>query len=79
MDILRIHVIAPGNGGKTDRYTWTQTLSELSVVIELPFEGGYKGWCGVGGRGAICPGGGGRQLLDTGGRVRTEYQSTEGK
>jgi len=26
----------PGNGGKTDRYTWTQTLSELSVVIELP-------------------------------------------
>ena len=36
MDILRIHVIAPGNGGKTDRYTWTQTLSELSVVIELP-------------------------------------------
>lgn len=25
-----------GNGGTTDRYVWTQTLSELNVVIELP-------------------------------------------
>lgn len=25
-----------GNGGSTDVYTWTQTLSELNVVIDLP-------------------------------------------
>lgn len=25
-----------GNGGSTDKYTWTQTLSELTVVIPLP-------------------------------------------
>ncbi len=26
----------PGNGGTTDKYTWTQTLSELQVNIALP-------------------------------------------
>jgi hypothetical protein len=26
----------PGNGGATDKYVWTQTLSELSVVIKVP-------------------------------------------
>ena len=26
----------PGNGGTTDRYTWTQTLSEVSVAVGLP-------------------------------------------
>eukprot|EP00604_Paraphysomonas_vestita_P002104 CAMPEP_0174817844 /NCGR_PEP_ID=MMETSP1107-20130205/412_1 /TAXON_ID=36770 /ORGANISM="Paraphysomonas vestita, Strain GFlagA" /LENGTH=305 /DNA_ID=CAMNT_0016028927 /DNA_START=184 /DNA_END=1101 /DNA_ORIENTATION=+ len=25
-----------GNGGKTDKYVWTQTLSELNVVIPVP-------------------------------------------
>lgn len=25
-----------GNGGKTDKYVWTQTLSELTVAIHLP-------------------------------------------
>lgn len=25
-----------GNGGKTDRYTWTQTLSEVNVMVTLP-------------------------------------------
>lgn len=27
---------APGNGGKTDKYVWTQTLSELTVTIPVP-------------------------------------------
>lgn len=27
---------APGNGGRTDRYVWTQQLSELTVNIPLP-------------------------------------------
>lgn len=27
---------AVGNGGKTDRYVWTQTLQELSVVVAVP-------------------------------------------
>ena len=26
----------PGNGGKTDLYVWTQTLSELNVNIPMP-------------------------------------------
>jgi len=26
----------PGNGGKTDRYTWLQTLKEVTVLIEVP-------------------------------------------
>lgn len=26
----------PGNGGTTDKYTWTQTLSEVSVILPLP-------------------------------------------
>lgn len=26
----------PGNGGKTDKYVWTQTLSEVTVSITLP-------------------------------------------
>lgn len=26
----------PGNGGKTDLYEWTQTLSELSIHFSLP-------------------------------------------
>tara|TARA_R110002050_G_scaffold263751_1_gene404374 strand:- start:25 stop:591 length:567 start_codon:yes stop_codon:yes gene_type:complete len=26
----------PGNGGKTKDYTWTQTLGEVDLVIELP-------------------------------------------
>ena len=25
-----------GNGGRTDKYTWTQTLSEVTVYIPLP-------------------------------------------
>ena len=27
---------APGNGGSTDRYVWTQQLSELNVTIPVP-------------------------------------------
>ena len=27
---------APGNGGKTDKYVWTQTLAEVTVHITLP-------------------------------------------
>jgi len=27
---------APGNGGITDRYVWTQQLAELSVVVAVP-------------------------------------------
>ena len=31
--------LAPlGNGGSTDRYTWTQTLKETTVVFEVPNE-----------------------------------------
>ncbi|RYG67142.1 hypothetical protein EON64_08125, partial [archaeon] len=26
----------PGNGGRTDQYVWTQTLSELSVNVPVP-------------------------------------------
>jgi len=26
----------PGNGGKTDKYTWTQTLSALEVFVDVP-------------------------------------------
>lgn len=26
----------PGNGGKTDKYVWTQTLSELTINIPVP-------------------------------------------
>lgn len=26
----------PGNGGSTDRYTWTQTLDDLQVSFTLP-------------------------------------------
>ncbi len=26
----------PGNGGKTDKYVWTQTLSELNLSIPMP-------------------------------------------
>lgn len=26
----------PGNGGKTDKYTWTQTLEELHIYIPVP-------------------------------------------
>jgi hypothetical protein len=29
-------IIAPGNGGRTDRYVWTQTLGELTVNIPVP-------------------------------------------
>merc|ERR1711916_300047 len=25
-----------GNGGKTDKYVWTQTLSEVNVFVDLP-------------------------------------------
>lgn len=28
--------VAIGNGGSTDVYTWTQTLSDLNVVVDLP-------------------------------------------
>lgn len=27
---------ALGNGGRTERYEWTQTLQELSVVVKVP-------------------------------------------
>ena len=27
---------AIGNGGKTDKYVWTQQLSDLNVVVYLP-------------------------------------------
>jgi hypothetical protein len=27
---------ALGNGGKTDKYTWTQQLADLSVVVPVP-------------------------------------------
>jgi hypothetical protein len=27
---------AVGNGGKTDKYTWTQQLADLSVVVPVP-------------------------------------------
>jgi len=26
----------PGNGGKTDRYEWTQTLKEVTICIDVP-------------------------------------------
>lgn len=29
-------VVLPGNGGATDKYTWTQTLGEVTVSIPLP-------------------------------------------
>ena len=29
-------VAAEGNGGRTDKYVWTQTLSELTVTVPLP-------------------------------------------
>lgn len=29
-------MIAPGNGGRTDKYVWTQTLSELTITIPVP-------------------------------------------
>ena len=29
-------ILAPGNGGVTDRYVWTQELSELNVVVPVP-------------------------------------------
>lgn len=29
-------VVAAGNGGKTDKYVWTQTLADLAVNIPLP-------------------------------------------
>lgn len=28
--------LAPGNGGRTDKYVWIQTLSELTVNIPVP-------------------------------------------
>lgn len=28
--------LAPGNGGKTEKYEWTQTLAEVTVNIPLP-------------------------------------------
>jgi len=31
-----------GNGGQTDKYTWTQTLSELTVNVSLAAYGGDK-------------------------------------
>lgn len=54
-----------GNGGKTDRYTWTQTLSELSVAFPLPgglrsrdvvvdVSGGHASACVQGLRGLWC-------------------------
>lgn len=27
---------APGNGGKTDRYVWTQQLADLSINVPVP-------------------------------------------
>ena len=36
-DFIVVCVIAViGNGGTTDRYVWTQTLSDLIVNIKLP-------------------------------------------
>ena len=37
MFVLTISIFpAPGNGGKTDKYVWTQTLSEVTVNIPVP-------------------------------------------
>lgn len=30
------HFAAVGNGGRTEKYEWTQTLQELSVVVPVP-------------------------------------------
>jgi CS domain len=35
-DVLLLLLTAEGNGGKTDRYEWAQTLGELSVTVPLP-------------------------------------------
>lgn len=29
-------LVPVGNGGKTDKYVWTQTLQQVEVMIELP-------------------------------------------
>ncbi len=34
--MLVFAVIAVGNGGKTDKFVWTQTLSELTVNVPVP-------------------------------------------
>ncbi len=26
----------PGNGGKTEKYVWTQTLKEVTVFLDMP-------------------------------------------
>ena len=31
-----MYIIALGNGGKTDKYSWSQTLADLCVNIPLP-------------------------------------------
>jgi chemotaxis protein histidine kinase CheA len=34
--LFLMYSIAPGNGGSTDTYSWTQTLSELTVIVKVP-------------------------------------------
>jgi hypothetical protein len=34
--ILRLFAAPVGNGGRTDTYWWTQTLSEVNVMLNLP-------------------------------------------
>jgi CS domain len=34
--VLLLLLTAEGNGGKTDKYEWAQTLGELSVTVPLP-------------------------------------------
>lgn len=36
MTIYVLWITAEGNGGRTDNYVWTQSLSELNVVVAVP-------------------------------------------
>lgn len=34
--VRRLIHAAPGNGGRTEKYVWTQSLPEVTVTIDLP-------------------------------------------